>query len=90
MGWGKVCGAAKSMAAVSIVASLENGAPGETRTPNPQIRSLVLYPIELRAHHFCRRMTPRRPATGGGTYTKAQGAGKGSGQAAKRAEFFAS
>jgi hypothetical protein len=25
------------------------GAPGETRTPNPQIRSLVLYPIELRA-----------------------------------------
>jgi hypothetical protein len=26
------------------------GAPGETRTPNPQIRSLVLYPIELRAH----------------------------------------
>ena len=25
------------------------GAPGEIRTPNPQIRSLVLYPIELRA-----------------------------------------
>ena len=24
------------------------GAPEETRTPNPQIRSLVLYPIELR------------------------------------------
>ena len=28
----------------------ENGAPGKTRTSNPQIRSLVLYPIELRAH----------------------------------------
>ena len=27
----------------------ENGAPGKTRTSNPQIRSLVLYPIELRA-----------------------------------------
>ena len=25
------------------------GAPGKTRTSNPQIRSLVLYPIELRA-----------------------------------------
>src|SRR4051812_35613504 len=25
------------------------GAPGEVRTPNPQIRSLVLYPVELRA-----------------------------------------
>jgi hypothetical protein len=26
----------------------EIGAPGRTRTSNPQIRSLVLYPIELR------------------------------------------
>ena len=26
-----------------------NGAPGEIRTPDPQIRSLVLYPAELRA-----------------------------------------
>jgi hypothetical protein len=26
-----------------------SGAPGKTRTSNPQIRSLVLYPIELRA-----------------------------------------
>jgi hypothetical protein len=25
------------------------GAPERSRTPNPQIRSLVLYPIELRA-----------------------------------------
>jgi hypothetical protein len=26
------------------------GAPGETRTPDPQVRSLMLYPTELRAH----------------------------------------
>src|SRR5690606_18749383 len=26
-----------------------NGAPGEIRTPDPQVRSLVLYPAELRA-----------------------------------------
>jgi hypothetical protein len=26
-----------------------NGALGEIRTPDPQIRSLVLYPAELRA-----------------------------------------
>jgi hypothetical protein len=26
----------------------ENGAPEEIRTPDPQIRSLVLYPAELR------------------------------------------
>lgn len=31
-----------------LVAS-EDGAPERIRTPNPQIRSLVLYPIELRA-----------------------------------------
>ena len=29
--------------------SLINGAPEEIRTPDPQIRSLVLYPAELRA-----------------------------------------
>jgi hypothetical protein len=27
----------------------ESGAPEEIRTPDPQIRSLVLYPAELRA-----------------------------------------
>ena len=27
----------------------ESGAPEKIRTPNPQIRSLVLYPVELRA-----------------------------------------
>ena len=29
---------------------LSAGAPEEIRTPDPQIRSLVLYPAELRAH----------------------------------------
>ena len=28
----------------------KGGAPGEIRTPDPQVRSLVLYPTELRAH----------------------------------------
>jgi hypothetical protein len=27
-----------------------SGAPGEIRTPDPQIRSLVLYPAELPVH----------------------------------------
>ena len=31
-----------------------NGAPGKTRTSNPQIRSLVLYPIELRVPPWAR------------------------------------
>ena len=29
-----------------------NGAPGEIRTPNPLVRSQVLYPAELRARYF--------------------------------------
>ena len=28
----------------------KDGAPDRNRTCNPQIRSLVLYPVELRAH----------------------------------------
>jgi hypothetical protein len=35
------------------------GAPGEIRTPNPQIRSLVLYPIELRAPAARSSRSPR-------------------------------
>ena len=31
------------------VCEQENGAPGTIRTSDPQIRSLVLYPAELRA-----------------------------------------
>src|SRR5260370_29163546 len=29
-----------------------NGDPGGSRTPNPQIRSLMLYPVELRGQHL--------------------------------------
>jgi len=29
---------------------LNNGAPGEIRTPDPLVRSQILYPAELRAH----------------------------------------
>jgi hypothetical protein len=28
----------------------EDGAPGEIRTPDPLVRSQMLYPAELRAH----------------------------------------
>lgn len=28
----------------------KDGAPGESRTPDPLVRSQVLYPTELRAH----------------------------------------
>ena len=41
-----------------------DGAPEEIRTPDPQIRSLVLYPAELRA-----RNRPRRTATQAGFRT---------------------
>jgi hypothetical protein len=38
----------RAPAGLAFYNSLKSGAPEETRTPNPQIRSLVLYPIELR------------------------------------------
>src|ERR1700752_4155822 len=31
--------------------ALKSGAPGEIRTPDPLVRSQMLYPAELRAHH---------------------------------------
>ena len=40
-----------------------NGAPEEIRTPDPQIRSLVLYPAELRAR--VADMGRRCPSRGG-------------------------
>ena len=40
------------------------GAPERSRTPNPQIRSLVLYPIELRA-----RAEQRAGVKGGNNYS---------------------
>ena len=36
-----------------------NGDPGGSRTPNPQIRSLMLYPIELRGHLFMKKRFTR-------------------------------
>ena len=48
----------------ALTANGEAGAPGETRTPNPQIRSLVLYPIELRA-----RAEKRAGSKGGNNYS---------------------
>jgi hypothetical protein len=37
-----------------FVVLFANGAPEEIRTPDPQIRSLVLYPAELRARFSLR------------------------------------
>lgn len=42
-----------------------DGAPEEIRTPDPQIRSLVLYPAELRVRtfdflHYLRQKVPNR------------------------------
>jgi hypothetical protein len=31
----------------SLIIEKGNGAPGRTRTCNPQVRSLVFYPVEL-------------------------------------------
>ena len=38
----------RSLSLSSLRSLRETGAPGEIRTPDPQIRSLVLYPAELR------------------------------------------
>jgi hypothetical protein len=42
-----------------------NGAPEEIRTPDPQIRSLVLYPAELRALLAKRTAERTAPSKGG-------------------------
>ena len=45
---------------------LKSGAPGEIRTPDHQVRSLVLYPTELRAHrapHFGEHPRQRQAST---------------------------
>ena len=39
----------RTMARKYMKPKIKYGAPGGIRTPNPQIRSLVLCPIELRA-----------------------------------------
>jgi hypothetical protein len=42
--------------------AFNDGAPGEIRTPDPQVRSLVLYPAELRAHMKQKRNFAGLPA----------------------------
>src|ERR1700754_1788668 len=59
-----------SKSTVRTLHSLKNGAPGEIRTPDHQVRSLVLYPTELRAHtlnlrpgdYRCEALAPSREA----------------------------
>jgi hypothetical protein len=53
---GKVCGIPPNHHK-SMLSKEESGAPGAIRTPDPQIRSLVLYPAELRVLAF-RRSCP--------------------------------
>jgi hypothetical protein len=48
----------KSQKIRSFQKSHENGAPEEIRTPDPQIRSLVLYPAELRARWYRGNVEP--------------------------------
>ena len=45
------------------------GAPGEIRTPDPQIRSLVLYPAELRALGVAREISPAADAVCGARHS---------------------
>ena len=47
--WHSAGVAARAIADQAKVSQERDGAPGEIRTPDPQIRSLVLYPAELRA-----------------------------------------
>ena len=48
---------AKKERPVAKTTGLSHGAPGEIRTPDHQVRSLVLYPAELRAHETFSRRT---------------------------------
>jgi hypothetical protein len=38
---------------------IKSGDPGGNRTPNPEIRNLMLYPIELRGHVATPYILPR-------------------------------
>ena len=52
------------------------GAPEEIRTPDPQIRSLVLYPAELRARLAHRAESVPGPGKSGGNAALAIGFGR--------------
>src|SRR5437899_12221886 len=72
---------------------MDAGAPEEIRTPDPQIRSLVLYPAELRArfhdssglerpvHPVKARRTSRKSALATGFRSALQGPDRGKGHA---------
>ena len=53
------------VAAGNIRGFLVNGAPGTIRTSDPQIRSLMLYPAELRVPATSRQKLPLRPGERG-------------------------
>src|SRR5262249_1994496 len=55
---------------------LTSGAPEEIRTPDPQIRSLVLYPAELRARLAHRAGSVPEPSKSGGNAPLAIGFGR--------------
>ena len=49
--WRNSGGNGEPIVLVAQLTPRKNGAPEEIRTPDPQIRSLVLYPAELRARN---------------------------------------
>src|SRR5450756_3091910 len=50
-------------ASYPLISGLSAGALGEIRTPDPRIRSPMLYPAELRAHQ-CFQQVSRKPRPG--------------------------
>src|SRR5260370_32922890 len=55
----------KAERVAGLILTKNSGAPEEIRTPDPQIRSLVLYPAELRAL-LCQARTGKRGRGGRG------------------------
>jgi hypothetical protein len=67
----------QSPAMRGLVVKLKNGALGEIRTPDPLVRSQVLYPAELRAHILKMILAEREgfePSIGDKPYTPLAGA----------------
>ncbi len=49
MPWGYICHKGEKNRVAGFLLDFNNGAPGETRTPDQLVRSQLLYPTELRA-----------------------------------------
>ena len=64
-------------ASIKLIVAGNSGAPEEIRTPDPQIRSLVLYPAELRALIPRPETGPRKPGIAIGLTRHWQGLAKG-------------